>query len=154
MSVETNAKRIIKIMQGDTQVWEDTDTWVQLRLGVGVTGNVLFKNNGDGTGSLCGEVYVPTDDRLMVYPPNGYVFKAIHWKQPLLFQSNGFDNGSENIMYGPESGNTVIKVINGNLFIKGFKSSAGVISFTQGRMCLDPHAANVSDPVPIDIAPA
>lgn len=153
MAIETNAKRIVRVMKGDTQVWSDTDTWVQLKLGAGVTGNVLFKANGDGTGSLCGEAYVSNPECLMVYPPDGYVFKAIHWTLPRQFQSDGTDNGGQDMMYDPVSMNTTINVTNGNLYIKGIGSSAVVISFTKGRMYLKSNAANVSDPVPIDIAP-
>lgn len=95
MAIETNAKRVVKIMKGDTQVWTDTNNWVALKTGPGVTGTVLFRDKGDGTAELVGSVQVQGIVlTLILYPPVGYQFTSVNWNGFLTMAGKtGFARG-------------------------------------------------------------
>lgn len=147
---EYNAKRIIKIYKGDTQVWEDTDTWVQLKLGTGVTGCVLFKSNGDGTAQLAGAINITGFTQmnfLAVYPPEGYQFTSINWTKPIM--AKPVYNGS----YGSNDAGTV-EVKDGNLYcgaVSAVASQNGVMYFANNRMNSSFSKTNAGDSVQINI---
>ncbi len=144
MPVETNAKRIVRIMKGDTQVWSDTDTWTLLRLSSGFTGAVLFKDNGDGTaqlsGSFCGT------GTCTIYPPTGYAFTATHWTAPTAFIKDTYNS---NVLINPASADAVVKIVSGNLTIQSGSGYAYV--FCKGRMYASVAADHATDAIPIDI---
>lgn len=83
MSIEIGDKKVKKIMVGDKVVYKDSDGWVPLALPDGVSGTVLFKDNGDGTACLAGAVAFsmsgPGWVANVIKPPVGYRFAKTDW---------------------------------------------------------------------------
>ncbi|MFC6290676.1 hypothetical protein [Levilactobacillus angrenensis] len=80
---------VSKITLGGDTVWQNSDGWIPLKLPDGVSGNVFFKDYGDGTAGLVGSLgYLTqaTSDSLytpsfkLLNPPNGYTFLDHNWQ--------------------------------------------------------------------------
>lgn len=147
MPVNTNAKRVNKIFHGSTQVYSDNTTWTALKLGPNVTGMVVFRDNGNGTGSLAGSVQVQgIASQLVLYPPEGYQFTSVNWS--LHYINTQGIGGYQGIGY---SGNP--SIVNGNLYFADLSSSSTYysITFQQGMMMSNSTNINGSDPAIIGI---
>lgn len=74
---------VSKVTMGGSTIWQNSDGWVPLRLPDGVSGNVLFKDIGNGNAYLNGQIELSgLADRgtyTMLLPPDGYKFVSVSW---------------------------------------------------------------------------
>lgn len=154
MSLQTNAKPVLKIYKGETEIWSDTNYWTPCQLGTGITGMVLFKNNGNGTASLIGSIQSPDDtNRLLVYPPTGYQFVSELWTKISIRAgkyglSGTGDNGGVSIVDGAIYFNkTNTTSFSGDGFNMVFEKSALESSVNATA----DYLAHVADPALINI---
>ncbi len=117
MVIETNAKRIVKVMKGETEVWSDPAVeWLPCTTFKGdgsqhtaTESIVLMHDNGDGTAILAGSVFLgncKSGNLTVVKPPSGYSFTA----KPSPYFVKDFA-GLANI--------TGVSVLNGNIIYNG-----------------------------------
>jgi len=135
--MQVGNSKVKKILMGDKVVYRDSDGWIPLKLGPEVTGNVFFKDNGDGTGKIAGNISANmskdgTKPDLCVYAPQGYSFSEIDWMDesfgPGIMATFGYSGSSGGI-----GGPIFIQVKSGNMYMYNPNTSSGIatIRFTQ-----------------------
>ncbi|MBY7145263.1 hypothetical protein I2491_00455 [Levilactobacillus brevis] len=163
-------KKVSKLLVGSNVIYQDSDGWIPLELPDGVTGQVFFKDNGDGTASLAGSVSTPDRmnigvENLILSPPSGYAFISDNWTMHNggsgieLFPTYVFADGSvEQTNFG--TGFTAIPSYKlGNLYLKntyaypGYDSSgmSGPVEVIFSKNLTVKNAASLATPVIINI---
>jgi len=118
-----------RLTVGPDTIWMNSDGWVPLKLPDGVNGCVFFKDYGDGTAGLVGNVgFLVTGDVNSIYsagptilvPPVGYKFKDHSWR-------NDSSNVPTILMYSSLYSNTV----SGS---QAIQRGSGWVSFSGGNI--------------------
>lgn len=128
MAIETNAKRIVKVMKGETEIWADpTVEWLPCTTFKGdgsqhtaTESIVLMHDNGNGTAILAGSVFLgncKSGTLTVVKPPTGFKFTSV----PNNFYVDDFRNMASQAN---------VAVSNGNIVYKGDRDSYGSTSKT------------------------
>ncbi|STX19365.1 hypothetical protein [Levilactobacillus brevis] len=169
MTATIQGKPVTGLVVGSDTFVPDSG-WIPLELPDGVTGQVFFKDNGDGTASLTGSVSTPDRmnigvENLILSPPSGYAFISDNWTMHNgssgieLFPTYVFADGSvEQTNFG--TGFTAIPSYKlGNLYLKntyvysGYDSSgmAGPVEVIFSKNLTVKYAASLATPVIINI---
>lgn len=114
-------KKVSKLLVGSNVIYQDSDGWIPLELPDGVTGQVFFKDNGDGTAKLAGNLcfdFIANQVVKLLSPPQGYTFTSAKWN---VAQSNGYVEGivSMNELRGsipPSTGVVSTEIYEGCIF--------------------------------------
>ena len=109
-------KNVQKVLVGDDLLYQDSDGWIPLKNTTDVVdGQVLFKDNLDGTGSLLGAVTILSNTGIgssysIIELPKGYQFADnIDWNissnndDGLINYSGSYGNGSAGVWYSAEA---------------------------------------------------
>ncbi|AYM03563.1 hypothetical protein D8911_11420 [Levilactobacillus brevis] len=130
---------VSKVTLGSDTIWQNSDGWVPMKLPSGVTGNVMFKDYGNGTAGLCGVItfkfvrisgWTPVT---MLVPPDGYKFTSVDWNA-----NDGSMGVSKSIMgfqalagQQSQSNSVNTKIVDGNLLaVSSNYSSTTFVSTT------------------------
>lgn len=119
--INLGGKKVAKMLVGSSVIYQDSDGWIPLELPDRVTGQVMFKDNGDGTASLSGSISVNDYGRdrgyyPIVLAPEGYQFTDVNsWNQAAggmricEYSDRSIDGNRVSWLYTP------VKIINGDI---------------------------------------
>lgn len=86
--INLGGKKVAKLLVGSSVIYQDNGGWQQLKVLSPDGGNVWFKDNGDGTASLVGNVGISIRKSAAVTvdlfkAPEGYAFTSLDWNVSL-----------------------------------------------------------------------
>ena len=136
------------------QIQYETDGWRPLKLPSGITGQVFFKDNGNGTASLAGTIRAMLPENpsgglgsqvLVLTPPAGYSFTGVDWNQGVA-TGNAKEMMAVAGLGDHSSGFSIdvaFKAVNGNFYAQndGHYGEDVTMNFTESRTVVTSKSA-------------
>lgn len=166
--MQVGNSKVKKILVGDKVIYRDSDGWIPLELADGVNGKVFFKDNGDGTAGLIGNLVFESTStsgtnygtgHSLVNPPQGYKFTSLDWNY-LGETSNSIGtlgNMTNDSWFGSTPGSAIVDIEDGALNATMIRCYAGVtkpltlISFSHFYTIANDNLVNAALPAIVGI---